>query len=161
MNRLLVIAATFLLAALPGSGIDQAEFDQTVAFSLSLEEMHRQLQENAQELLSEEKAVVLDGVVASVTVLSQDQNNFQALVELVNGEWQGLEEVVMYRTYVVLHGTEFYNRIRSRENREPKGPRIQANARVLVAGRIANIVRGEEEGSLIPVVEGFHVRDLP
>jgi hypothetical protein len=161
MNRFAAIVIVVLIVAIPGSAINEEEFDQSVDFSLSLEEIHNQLNENAQALLGTEKAVVLDGIVASVTVLNPAQENFQALLELVNGEWKGLEEVVMYRTYVVVHGKQFFSRIPSRENRDPSGSRISANSRVLVAGRIANVVRGEEDGALIPVIEGFHVRDLP
>jgi hypothetical protein len=156
LGALLVLS----LVSVPAVATPPEEFNAAVDFSTSIETLYRSMQEDPQATIDSTKSVILDGVVASVTVVDPSEQSFQAFVELVSGEWEGLEDVELYRTYVRV-GPDFYNRISTRQNRRPSGEVIEQNSRVLVAGNIVGYLPDQTSSALIPAVDGFHIRDLP
>ena len=157
LTVLLLVAVVQAVAV----AVPPEQFNATVDFDVSIQSLYEGMQANPEAVLNSERSVILDGMVASVTVLDPSEENFQAFIELVAGEWQGLSSVELYRTFVRVSGPEYYNRIATRQNREPGGKLIERNGRILVAGNVLGYLPDQTSSALIPAVEGLHIRSLP
>ena len=159
------LAITLTCAASFAFGVDKAELDEVVTFEESLKSLALAVRGEA-EPPPQDKVLIIDGVVSGVQVIDAEEESFRARIELVSGEWQGLENIMMYKTYVDIAGAEFFHRVPSRANRRPTGGAIETNNRIVVAGRFEGETAKEEgleeegEGAPIPVLEAFYVLTL-
>lgn len=145
-----------LLISAPLLQADREAFDDAVNFSLSLPRLHSGINRSPERIMGQ--TVLIDGVVSSITHYGTDETDFLVLVELVSADWDGLEEINLYRAYV-LFGPDFMDEFPLQPGRDP-GPRVvPANAHILVAGQVTQAV-GEEDGSTTAVVEAYHLRRL-
>jgi hypothetical protein len=159
MKRL-VCAIVAVLLATAVFGADKASFDDVVDFESSLESIATQARRAPDQLLENTKVFVIDGVVAAVNVVDPNPESFRAELDLVTGEWIGLERIVMYKAAAIVEGAEFAPRIPTRRSREePPGGTIERNQRVIVVGTIAGIADDPETGRPIPVLDVFYVRN--
>ena len=92
-------------------------------------------------------------------MINKEEDSFVAELELVNGTWVGLEEVEIYKCYIILTGSEFAQRIPARRSRKKLPNEIELNSRVLVVGKLVS-TRRDDEGMIIPVLEAIYVRPL-
>jgi hypothetical protein len=140
-------------------GADKASFDDVVDFEASLESIAVQARRAPDQLLENSNVLVIDGVIAAVNVVDPNPESFRAELDLITGEWVGLERVVMYKAAVLVEGAEFAPRIPTRRSRrEPPGGTIERNKRVIVVGTIAGIADDPATGRPIPVLNAFYVR---
>ena len=151
-------AVALLIAAGVLHAVDQAEFDEVVAFEHSLKSLALSVQEDGEPPVAD-RVLVLDGIVASVEVLSSDETEFRARVELVRGEWQGLEAIALYKAYVDVSGPRFRERIATGRTEGTQANMIRTDEPALVVGRVTDVIP-DEDGTPVPVVEGFYLRPL-
>jgi hypothetical protein len=152
------LLAVLVSAVLPA--VEPQEFYDVVAYEETLKSLTLTIAEEGPEALDTERIHLLDGLVSEITVIDPNPESFLAELILVNGEWQGLEEVEMYQAYVYLEGPEFAERVPERAPREPSEDMILANQRLLVAARIVDVYYDEQDRGF-PVAMGFRVRKLP
>jgi hypothetical protein len=158
MRTGLVTALTFLLAATAASGADLADFEEVVAFEQSLKTLSVSVRRGDSSPV-DERLLIIDGVVSTIDVRDPEESTFRARIELVSGEWRGLEEVVMYNAYVDVAGPEFFRRIPTRRSRADTPDAIVSNEPLLVVGRFTGVDL-DEEGSPVPVIEAYYARPL-
>jgi len=160
MKRLLW-AILLLVASVALFGADREDFDGIVDFQATLESLARQAARQPDALIQNEDVLILDGVVSSVSVLNSEPESFRAEIELVTGEWVGLERIVMYKAVVQVSGPDFAPRIPTRRSRSrPPGGVIERNQRVVVVGTVSDVTNDSQTGRTIPVIDAFYVRNL-
>lgn len=158
MIRGLATALTLLLATTAVSGVEREDFDEVVAFEQSLKTLSMSVR-RGENPVPDDRLLLLDGVVATVEVINAEEATFEAQLELVSGEWRGLEEVVMYSVYVTVRGPEFASRIPVRRRGPLPPDAVTANTAVVVVGRYTGATV-DEEGIPVPVIEAFHIRPV-
>jgi hypothetical protein len=153
-----IILGLFLALIISSSGMFAdilEDFYNSLDISISFEHLSKMSPEKVAEI---EKLIIINGAVSSREIINEDENDFLALIELVNGEWEGMEDVKMYRCFIRLSGPEFFKRIPARRSRKKAENEIELNSRILVIGRVLGSF--EENGTYLPVVEALHVRTL-
>ncbi|MEX2444950.1 MAG: hypothetical protein WD492_15220 [Alkalispirochaeta sp.] len=158
VGLVLALAVAHIPAQEAPVSLETAEqFRDAVAFGTSLAEVSAAADDMS--LLQEmaERVLILDGIAASVTVYSVEEDDFYVEVELVSGSWDGMETVNVHSAYVVLDDPFFSEQVAEREPRDPPDDMILRNRRVLVAGRLVNVAEAPD-GKLVPVIQAFQVR---
>lgn len=153
-------AASLLLIALVASTAYAAtpeEFESVVDFSMTLESLYERVNSEGAELLQDGRYLILQGTVASAMVIDPGPESYQALLELVSGEWRGLEEIQVFKAYVVLVGPDFASRVPQRLPREPGPEVIVANSKVMIVGQFVDVAQ-DEFGDVVPVIQAVYIR---
>lgn len=154
----MLLAAAYAPAQEAAVTLESAEqFRSAVAFGTSLADVSAAADDMAELQEMAERVLILDGVAASVTVYSVEEDDFYVEVELVSGSWEGLESMNVHTAYVVLDDVSFADQVAEREPRDPPANMILRNRRVLVAGRLVNVAEAPT-GELIPVIQAFEAR---
>lgn len=148
---LLLAIAAVPLAAQP------AELSGLIDFSIATQDLVELVQAGRFERIDPDRYLVLQGQVASTLVLDPNETTYQALVELVDSEWKGLESIAVYRIYVLLEGPEFSNRVVDPLPRDPGEEIIMTNSDLLVIGTFIGIADAAD-GSAMPVVQAVAIR---
>ncbi len=157
MNRGAVL---LLLVALPVGLAAQANaFDRVADFGITIKTLTRIGPREASAYQLDQRYLILNGTVAGLTFVSAERDTFAVEVELVSGEWIGLEEVRSYRCLVRFEGPEFYATFPRRAPRNPAGPIVTMDDRVLVVARAVSVEQ-TESGEYLWVLRGVHVRLL-
>ncbi len=167
MKRVLLFTAVLLLmsgtvssqeASLPGL-FDPETFRESVDVRSSLATLTRAVDDpQAWETLSQ-RILVLDGVVSSLAVYVDEEDEYYAEIELVAGAWQGVERVEIYRAWVVLDDPVFAGLLTERPPRDPDPNLIVRNNRVLLAARLVDLFV-EEDGTAVPVLVAYDIRNV-
>lgn len=160
MKKLTLPAVVLILVSATVPAVEPEEFYNVVAYDATLKSLTITIAEEGPEALDTERIHLLDGLVSEVTIIDPNPESFLAELILVNGEWQGLDEVEMYQAYVYLEGPAFAERVPERVPREPTEEMILPNQRLLVAARIVDVYYDEQNRGF-PVAMGFQVRKLP
>ena len=158
MRNVLAAALMFVLTSGAAFGVDLSDFGAVVDFDESLKSLSLSVREG-RDPAPDGRLLMLDGVVSAIEVLDPEEESFSARIELVTGEWEGLERVVLYSAYVDIGGPEFFSRIPTRRNRSSSADAITANGGMLVIGRFDGVTT-DSDGNLVPVVEGLYLRPL-
>ncbi|TVQ99532.1 MAG: hypothetical protein EA403_12910 [Spirochaetaceae bacterium] len=161
-NRIILVltlGAVLVLGPLYSQPVDRDWFDQTIDFTLSLEEIHHRIEDGDIESLFTGRAVLLDGVIAEITVIDPEPESFFAQIDLVTGRWRGLDEIRLYRAYVFVQGPRFAAMIPASPPREPDPDLLTVNSRIMVAGALVDLF-DEPDGGVAPVIDGFHLRPI-
>ena len=155
MRRTAVVLALLLLAAAGALAATRADFDRVVDFSVTLKTLAAAAA--GTQPLPTGKMIMLTGTVSSVTIVNKDPATFQARIELITGEWFGLDDVKAYSCYVDFSGQEFFATFPARAPAQPGPDVVLQNARVLVAGRAVTVVT-TPLGDKRVVVDGASIR---
>jgi len=159
LRAALLLSACLLLPATAGSAISKSDLDRVLDFSVTVKTLERLDPATARDYRLDERFLLLDGTVNTIEVIDPDESRYQVIVELVSGEWIGLEEVRSYRCLVLFSGPEYARVFPRRAPRDP-GPRvITPNDRVLMVARLLEPVQ-LEAGESVWVLEGSYVRPL-
>lgn len=145
------------LLASPLSAATPEEFETVVDFSTTLKSLAISVRTTELENLDTDRFLILEGTVASTTIIDPTPEQFLALLELVDGEWDGVRDIDLYRVYVIVEGPDFAARLPARMPRDPGPEIIMANSELMVVGRLAGIDEGEF-GERIAVVSGSYLR---
>ncbi|MBN1836076.1 MAG: hypothetical protein JW820_09520 [Spirochaetales bacterium] len=156
----LLIASALLFLPPAAFAISRAELDKVIDFSVTVKTLERLDAATARDYRLDERFVVLDGTVGTIEVLDPEESRYQVVVELISGEWIGLEEVRSYRCLVLFSGPEFARVFPRRAPRDAGPQVIAANDRVLFVARLLEPV-ALDEGSSIWVLQGVYARALP
>lgn len=105
------------------------------------------------------RVLILDGVVASILLYSDDPADYYAEVELVSGSWNGVRSVEMHRAYAVLADGRFSGRLAERPPREPDPSLILRNDHVLLAARLVDLTE-DDMGSVVPLLLVYEIRPI-
>lgn len=149
--RKIALAALCLALCAAASAQIQA-FDSVVDFSVLMRDLSAAADKGIP--LSSSKVVLLNGTVGSVSVLSGDGEPLKANVELIDGEWIGLEQVKMYKVVLLFRGDEYLPLFAEDEAL----PLVRSGARILVAGTLAGLVTDPARGGKLSAVTVGKVR---
>lgn len=105
------------------------------------------------------KMILLSGTVSDVNIIDKDQATFKVRIELITGEWIGLEDVKAYTCYIEFSGPEYFKIFPARAPREATPDVIALNSRVLIIGRPLDVVN-TPLGAKHVLVEGAYIRSV-
>jgi len=133
LQRTAVLVCLLLLGARRVGALE--DFDAVVDFSVTLKALAGTDEAAARAYGLQDRYLLLDGTVTAIQFLEPDEERFRAQVELVAGEWIGLEEVRSYRCYLLFQGRRFFRLLPRRAPRSPDASLILPNDRILVVAR--------------------------
>jgi hypothetical protein len=150
--------ALLLLMFLPAvflSSISIEEFDGVVDFSVTLKEL------NALQDLDSigGRFVVITGEVSARQVVDGEEATFVAELEIVDGEWIGAEQILIYRCIVVLEGPEFYGMVPAGRSRTKDPREIDLNSTILVVAEVLGFTE-MTAGEYVPVINAVYLRKM-
>ncbi len=149
---LLLVCSSFLPA------LSRADFDRVVDFSVTLKTLAAAADGKAP--LPSGRMLLLSGTVSDVSILDKDEGSFRVRIELITGEWVGLEDVRSYSCYVDFAGPEFFKVFPARPPRVATPGVVALDSRVMVVGSVQEIITtplGEKrvriQGAYIRVIQ--------
>ncbi len=152
------LACVLLLLGSQGlPALSRAELDRLIDFSVTLKSLDAAAEGIAP--LPAGKLVLLSGTVSDVNILDKDEASFKVRIELIAGEWIGLDEVKSYTCYVEFSGPEYFKVFPARPPRTANRALISLNSRVLVVGRVTTIA-STPLGGKHAVVDGVYIRSI-
>jgi hypothetical protein len=157
MRRTAAVLALFTVLAAAVPAASKGDFDRVVDFSVTLKTLAAAADGKA--ALPTSRMLVLSGTVSTITIVNKDQAAFRVRIELITGEWLGLDDVIAYACYVDFAGADFFNTFPARPPAQPGPGVIVQNARVLVAARAVSIVT-TPLGEKRVLLEGAYIRAI-
>jgi len=155
-------ALTLLLAAAlaaPLAAYDRQDFDRIVDFATTVKSLDGLSAAQARERGLVGRLLLLDGTVAALHFLDSEEVTFDVEMELVAGEWVGLEEVKIYRCRIRFQGPGFFPQFPRRAPKSPGPFQVALDDRVLVVVKALR-KEGEESGQPLWLLQGLHVRPI-
>ena len=151
----LLCLSLFQLAALNGD-----EFNSSVDFPVTLEDLcnfvESQPEEVIQAVIAQDRIFLIIGVVDARKIVPTEGDEFLGEIEAITGQWQGLEEVKMFRCITQYRGDQFARMIPARRSRTADPNEIPLNVTVLQAVKL--IGTRDYMGQRIPLLEGLNIR---
>ena len=142
-RRRFVLAAVLLsIASLAGAQTVE-ELLSLLDFQATLEGLHEYLNPSDDDDAAQpdfQKFLLLDGTVAAISVLDSNPDSYYVVIELVKGEWEGLEEVKNYKAVVQFQGPRFVDVFPRRVPANPPAQMIPPNSRVLVLAEAVDVI---------------------
>jgi len=148
MRTLRRVACVALFCGLLGPlafGQSRAEFDRLVDFSVTLKTVAAAAAGEAS--LPRDRLLLLEGSITEIVVLDKESATYTVRLELMAGEWIGVEEVRGYRCYVTFAGPGYAELLPSKALR----------SRVLVVARVLSPTT-TPLGEKVMALEGLAVR---
>ncbi len=139
-------------------GQSREDFTAMVDFTINLETLSRLASDRADFFSDDAPLVILTGSVASRVVIRPGPEDYLAEIELVDGRWEGLEEVLIFRCVVRFEGPEFATFVPAGRSRRPPEEEIPLNASIMVIGKPLEVRRGPSGNEA--VLDGYFVRIL-
>lgn len=159
-KRIILAFAVILLSILIQPSIfsfDQDDFDRIVDFSVTIKTLNQITGADTPSFLNEQKLLLLNGTVTNISFINSKKENFKVQVELVAGEWMGLEEVKSYHCLVLFEGQQYFSLFPKRIPRKPSSTIITANDNIIVVAKALKPITTEgDEGKWL--LQGFYVR---
>ena len=150
------LVVAMLLASPLASALSKSDFDQTVDFSVTLKNIANAAS-GGERLPS--KAFIFDATVSEITVLDPEQATFKVRVQLISGEWVGLEDVKSYSCYVTFSGPQYFSLFPAKPPRDATDI-VTLNAHLLVAARAGDVTTSPT-GEKLMNLDGFGLRVIP
>jgi len=151
------LAALLLLAAADLPALSRADLDRVIDFSVTLKSLATAADQGS--ALPEGRTVLLSGTVSDVAILSKDDSGFKVRIELITGEWIGLDDVKAYTCYVEFTGSEYARLFPARPPREANRELVTLNSRVVVLGRVVGLTTSPQ-GARRVLVDGAYIRAI-
>lgn len=152
-----LLASLLLLSATLVPALSRADFDRAVDFGVTLKSLSAAADGTAP--LPGGRMAILTGTVSDITILGKEQASFKARIELTTGEWIGLEDVKAYSCYVDFSGAEYFKVFPARPPRQASPGVIVNDARVLLVGRVVDIVSSPAGGKRV-LLDGIYIRSI-
>jgi hypothetical protein len=153
-RKLLVVLMLSIPVLIFGQTVE--DFRAVVDFTTTLGDLDRAA-ENGDPLPN--RFVIIEGAVASRKVVNAETENYLGELELVSGEWLGVERVVRYQCVLRLVGPEFASAIPARRSRRANPNEIPLNTRILAVAK-AEGVRKLENGAAVPILRVYYIRKI-
>lgn len=152
-------ATIVLVCTVLALGANPTTLDEMIDLSATLRSLDDILRAEQFDRLPWDRAVILSGAIASIDHLVPEEDEFQVLLELVDGEWLNPAEIRTYRAYILASGSDYLPRFPVRLPRDPGPEVIVTNQRVLVIGWIVDVWE-DFDGSLAVVVDAANIRRI-
>jgi hypothetical protein len=144
---ILILAEHTIVARTP------EQLNDTIDFETSIGTIAAAVRSGDVAELELERYLMVEGSVAAVIVFDPAPETFQAVVELVSAEWEGLDSIAVDRVYVFLQGPGFADRISQRPSAVAGSEVIQINQDLLVIGPFVGTAQlADEELGVIQAV---------
>lgn len=155
-----IVTAVLLTALIPVVfSIDIGEFDAVADFSVTIKALNQLDEATARAYGLMERFLLLDGTVTNILVLDSNKESYLVQIELVSGEWIGLDEVRSYSCWVLFSGPRFADVFPARVPRNPPPGIVKANDPILIVAIPLQTVE-IAPGEMAWVLEGIHLRSL-
>jgi hypothetical protein len=157
MRRSVPLFACILLLAGPAilPALSRADLDRVIDFSVTLKSLATAADSGAP--IPTGRTVLLSGTVSDVNIVNKDQAGFKVRIELITGEWIGLDDVKSYSCYVEFTGAEYFKMFPARPPRTANRDLVSMNSRVIVVGRIVQVA-ATPLGDKRVLVDGAYIR---
>jgi len=152
-----MVACLLLLAGAYLPALSRADLERIIDFSVTLKSLATAAEQGSS--LPEGKTVLLSGTVSDVNILSKDEAGFKVRIELITGEWIGLDDVKAYTCYVEFTGGEYFQLFPARPPKEANRQLITLNSRVIVLGRVVGLTT-TPLGAKRVLVDGAYIRSI-
>lgn len=150
-----LISFLFFISAVSVSAVGPEGFDAVVEFGYTLKD----LADPELSISLGDRFVVLNGAVASRQAFSGDPETYSAELELVSGEWIGMETVLIHRCILLLEGPSFFGTVPFGRTRVRGPNEVELNSDILVIARFEGY-REWTDGSTVPVARALYLRPL-
>ncbi|MCF7928097.1 MAG: hypothetical protein K9L68_03915 [Spirochaetales bacterium] len=151
---LLFAAVSVLLPA-----AEWEDLQNVLNFDADLQYLDQQITEPDPDLDSA-RFYLIDGAVASITIADDRPENYTVLVELVRGNWIGMERVERYSCLIQFQGPEYQDIFPARRSRNPSSEAVEQNDNLLVVARLAGVTE-DFHGNPVPALVAYDMRRLP
>ena len=131
------------------------DFDKVADFSITLKALNSMAAENKLSELKD-RYFILDGALSSFTVIDKDPENYTVELLLVNGEWEGVSDVHIFRSVVVVKGKEYVKKFPARRSKNGTGQEIPLNSGLIIVAKLNNIINMGNVS--VPVLDGYYIR---
>ncbi len=152
-----VVVSLLLLASVSLPALSRADLDRVIDLSVTLKSLATAAEQGS--ALPQGHTVLLSGTVSDVAILNKDEAGFKVRIELISGEWIGLEDVKAYTCYVEFTGAEYARLFPARPPREANRQVVALNSRVLVLGRVVGIT-ANPLGAKRVLLDGAYIRSI-
>jgi hypothetical protein len=159
MKRAIGAVLVFMIWAPAAFAIDAGDFDAVAEFSVTIKTLSQLDEATAAAYGLMNRFLLLDGTVTNILILDANEESYLVQVELVSGEWIGLDDVRSYSCWVLFSGPRFASVFPARGPRNPPPGIIAANQTVLIVAIPLQIVE-IAEGETAWVLEGIYARPL-
>ena len=150
---------SFLIIIFITSGVVYAspapDFDKVADFSMTLKKLNSLASQNKLDEVKD-KYFILDGALSSYTVIDKDKDNYTVELLLVNGEWEGVSDVHIFRTVILVKGEEYAEKFPARRRRKGTGREIPLNSGLIVIAKLNNVIT--MNNTAVPVLDGYYLR---
>lgn len=127
-------------------------FDQVVDFEISIKELDKLIKAGQSSKVAD-KYLILNGSLSGYTVTDTEKNSYTVELELINGEWEGVSDVFIYRCKVIFSGEEYRVKFPARRRSVPGPGEIALNSGLIVVAKLKEIKDG------IAVLDGYYLRE--
>ncbi len=131
-----------------------SDFDKIADFSITLKKLNKMAAENRLSSL-EDKYLILDGALSSYTVIDNDPDNYTVELIIVNGEWEGVSDVHIFRSVVVVKGSEYEDKFPARRKKNAEDE-IPLNSGLIIIAKLNNVI--SMNNTSVPVLDGYYLR---
>ncbi|THB62508.1 MAG: hypothetical protein D6B26_07880 [Spirochaetaceae bacterium] len=142
----LAFFAFFLtIGSMPAFCQSLSQIERVLNLNSNLERIIRDFEETGSLPDDDSRALLLDGTVASVTVVDETEENFEAYIELASGKWTENEEIKLYRAFIRVYGSSFFPMlIATEENPSTLSPGDQLIAIAILEGIMGDPIDGSD-----------------
>lgn len=163
MKKLIICIVLCLCAGLFSlSALDGDEFNGHVDFMVTLEDLCNFVESQPEDVIRtvivQDRIFLIVGTVTTRQVISADEADYVGELEIITGQWQGLEDVKIFRGVTRFSGPQFAGMIPARRSRTADPREIPVNVSVLQAVKLIGI--RDFQGKPVPVFEGINIRIL-
>ena len=158
MNKVLFFSVLFICFALYSLAADYSELESMINMDISLKELSLSTPDELDSIINSDRYIIIEGSVASITEIERSDNKLILDIQIINGQWIGLEKVEVYKCIINLTGKEWENRFPKRVSREPADDVVLLNSHILVIGKAVDYVIVDSK--IVTVVEAEYIRKL-
>ena len=130
-------------------------FDNYVDFEISMKELDSHVKSGNLDSIKN-KYLILNGSFVGFSVVDNNASTFTVEIELINGEWQGITDVFMYRAIIIFSGREYQAMFPEGRRSSSASSEVQTNSGLIVVARLKET--RVFEGEVIPVLYGYYLR---
>ena len=159
MKRAIAAVLVLLFWAPAAFSIDTSDFDAVADFSVTIKTLSQLDEAVAAAYGLMDRFLLLDGTVTNILVKDSNEESYLVQIELVSGEWIGLDEVRSYSCRVLFSGPRFAKVFPPRVPRNPPPELIKENDTILIVALPLQTVE-TGEGKTAWVLEGIYARRL-
>ena len=124
-----------------------------VSFKTTIADLHRAAQSGDDTSIPQDRLLVIDAEIGSITNRADSDDAFTAEVELIGGAWSGDDRIDLYRTYAIFDSPKFREDFSRRS-----ASRLMVGDRIIVLCRYVGIGVDYDETTPVAVLEAFDLR---